>query len=60
MAGNTHNRSSNPKYIFLPFFYNKLFHETEMKDVNEIDGTLTLIKACLIYKGMSFDALFNE
>jgi hypothetical protein len=31
-----------------------------LKDVNEIDGTLTLIKACLIYKGMSFDAIFNE
>jgi hypothetical protein len=31
-----------------------------MKDVNEIDGTLTLIKACLIYKGMTFSAIFND
>ena len=48
------------KYLFLPFFFKKLFHEVEMRDINEIDGTLNLIKAALIYKGIDFGIIFAE
>jgi hypothetical protein len=31
-----------------------------MRDINEIDGTLNLIKAALIYKGIDFGVIFAE
>jgi hypothetical protein len=38
----------------------KLFKKEEMDDVNDIDNTLSHIKAALIYKGIDFGCLFAE
>jgi hypothetical protein len=44
----------------LPFLFNKLFHQNELKDFDEIDATLNLVKAALIYKGADFGVIFAE
>ena len=46
--------------MFLPHFCSKLYHKQELKDMNEIDGTLSLIKSAMIYKGYNFDIIFAE
>jgi type I restriction-modification system DNA methylase subunit len=44
----------------LLFFFGKLFQKNERREVTEVDETLSLIKAALIYKGIDFSTIFAE
>lgn len=48
------------KYLNLIFFMGKLFTNHESREVNEVDLTLQLIKAALIYKGVDLSIIFAE
>jgi hypothetical protein len=48
------------KYLNLLFFFGKLFQKNERREVTEVDETLSLIKAALIYKGVDFSIIFAE
>lgn len=56
----TKAESSGEKYLNLPFFYSKLFWKDEMMQITEVDHTLQMIKAALIYKGVDFGNIFAE
>jgi len=53
-------REDDQKYLHLPFFMSKLFKKEEMDDINDIENTLSYIKAALIYKGIDFGCIFAE
>jgi Ca2+-binding EF-hand superfamily protein len=42
------------------FFFGKLFQKNERREVTEVDETLSLLKANLIYKGVDFSIIFAE
>ena len=48
------------KYLNLLFFIEKLFTRNEYKEFSEVDMTLQLLKASLIYKGVDFGVIFAE
>ena len=48
------------KYLNMIFFMGKLFSRHENREVNEVDLTLQLIKAALIYKGVDLGNVFAE
>ena len=48
------------KFLNLMFFVEKLFTRNEYREVTEVDMTLQLIKASLIYKGVDFGVIFAE
>jgi len=48
------------KYLFLPYFKSKLYHKVELKELNEVDGTFSLLKTAMIYKQMTFDEIFAQ
>lgn len=48
------------KHLNLPFFFSKLFTLSEVRDVTEVDQTLSQIKSALIYKGVDFGIIFAE
>ena len=48
------------KYLNLIFFMGKLFSRHENREVIEVDLTLQLIKAALIYKGVDLGNIFAE
>lgn len=48
------------RVISLRFFMNKLFRPEEQREVDEIDQTLSQIKAALVYKGLDFAVIFAE
>lgn len=56
--------NSNPdqdvKYLNLPYFFSKLFTVSEVRDITEVDQTLSAIKSALIYKGVDFCIIFAE
>lgn len=54
------NAQAEKKYLNLLFFFGKLFQKNEVREVTEVDETLSLIKASLIYKGVDFSIIFAE
>lgn len=54
------NLQAEKKYLNLLFFFGKLFQKNERREVTEVDETLSLIKAALIYKGVDFSIIFAE
>jgi hypothetical protein len=54
------NKMFTDKYLFLPFFKSKLYHKQELKDLNELDGTLCLLKSAMLYKNLEFEVIFAE
>ena len=48
------------KFLNLLFFIEKLFTRNEYKEFSEVDMTLQLLKASLIYKGVDFGVIFAE
>jgi len=48
------------KVISLDFFMTKLFKSNETREVDEVEQTLSHIKAALIYKGLDFSIIFAE
>lgn len=48
------------KYLNLIFFMGKLFNRNENREVNEVDQTLQLVKAAMIYKGVDLGNIFAE
>lgn len=48
------------KFLNLVFFMGKLFTKNEHREVDEVDQTLQLIKAALIYKNVDFGVIFAE
>ena len=48
------------KFLNLIFFMGKLFTNHESREINEVDLTLQLIKAALIYKGVDIGIIFAE
>ena len=48
------------KYLNLPYFFSKLFTVSEVRDITEVDQTLSAIKSALIYKGVDFCIIFAE
>ena len=48
------------KYLNLIFFMGKLFNKNENREVNEVDQTLQLVKAAMIYKGVDLGNIFAE
>lgn len=49
-----------PKVLNLQFFLEKLFDKHESREVDEIEDTLSNIKASLVYKGLDFSIIFAE
>lgn len=54
------NDEAEKKYLNLYFFFGKLFQQFERREVTEVDETLSIIKASLIYKGVDFSVVFAE
>ena len=52
--------SSESKFLNLIFFMGKLFSRHENREFNEVDVTLQLVKAALIYKGVDLGNVFAE
>jgi len=52
--------NSETKYLNLLYFFGKIFQKNERREVTEVDETLSLIKAALIYKGVDFSIIFAE
>ena len=52
--------SDQSKYLNLIFFMGKLFSRHENREVYEVDLTLQLVKAALIYKGVDLGNIFAE
>ena len=48
------------QFLNLVFFMGKLFTKNEHREVDEVDQTLQLIKAALIYKNVDFGVIFGE
>jgi hypothetical protein len=48
------------KVLSLKFFLGKLFRVHETREVNEVEQTLSNIKAALVYKGLDFSVVFAE
>ena len=48
------------KYLYLPYFMSKLFKMGEVRDISEVDETLSCIKAALVFKGIDFAIIFAE
>ena len=48
------------KFLNLIFFMGKLFNRNENREVNEVDQTLQLVKAAMIYKGVDLGNIFAE
>ena len=44
----------------ITYFINKLFSESEVGELNEIDQILQNVKAALVYKGLEFSIVFAE
>ena len=57
---NSHELKADEKFLNLMFFVEKLFTRNEFREVKEVDMTLQLIKASLIYKGVDFGVIFAE
>lgn len=53
-------QQAEKRFLNLDFFYRKLFQRNERREVTEVDETLSLIKASLIYKGVDFSIIFAE
>ena len=56
----SHEVKADEKFLNLMFFVEKLFTRNEYREVTEVDTTLQLIKAALIYKGVDFGQVFAE
>ena len=57
---NSNELKADEKFLNLMFFVEKLFTRNEFREVKEVDMTLQLIKASLIYKGVDFGVIFAE
>ena len=55
-----HEAAPSERVVSLNFFMNKLFRAEEQREVDEIDQTLSQIKAALVYKGLDFGVIFAE
>lgn len=51
---------SESKFLNLIFFMGKLFSRHENREINEVDLTLQLTKAAMIYKGVDLGIIFAE
>ena len=55
-----HAPQKESQYLNLIFFMGKLFSKHENREINEVDLTLQLVKAALIYKGVDLGNIFAE
>jgi hypothetical protein len=56
----TDETQSSEKFIDLKFFNQKLFTTQECREVTEVEITLTLVKASLVFKGLDFSSIFAD
>ena len=46
--------------LSITYFIDKLFSNSEQKEMNVVDQALQKIKAALVYKGLDYSAVFAE
>lgn len=56
----SHDDPATERVLSLSFFMSKLFRPHEQREVDEVEQTLSQIKAALIYKGLDFSIVFAE